>query len=164
MTHEWGFLNGYQDAAPGEVSCCAADPALELWRPFSGERWLFETKLETYMPYSNGRGFQARLYFGDGGPGTLVVALWRQRDVNQNWHGVLSYLQTGPRISDRVPAADGVQVGLPIDDGPYATAWFRVQRQDTVITVSMSSDGASWTTLLTHYFGALIAGKPQRLT
>jgi len=28
----------------------------------------------------------------------------------------------------------------------------------------MSSDGASWATLLTHDFGALIAGKPQRLT
>jgi hypothetical protein len=163
MTHEWGFINGYQTSAPGETSCCAADPALEISRPFTGEHWLFETKLETFMPFSNGRGFRAQVSFGEGGPGTLLVALWRQRDVNQNWHGVLSFLQIGTHVADMIRAAGDSIVSLPVFDGPSATAWFRLQRDGSVLSASFSADGALWTTLMTKDFGTLLDGKPQRL-
>ena len=61
MTHGYGFATGYATTLPGELSCCIHDAGVELHRTFTGERWLFETKLESYTPYTNGRRFDTIL-------------------------------------------------------------------------------------------------------
>lgn len=163
MTHEWGFVTNYTTSLPGEVSCCNHDPGVDLVRTFSGDQWLFETKVHTYMPYANGRGFRAQIAFGDGGPGTYLVNLWRQRDVNQNWHGVLIFQQLGTRASDLVRVTDDAYANLPLYGPADETGWFRLQRTGGVVTVWFSDDGATWNALLTHDFGAALDGLQQRL-
>src|SRR5207244_2027423 len=131
---------------------------------FTGEHWLLETKLDTYMPYTNGRGFRAQVYFGNGGPGTYDIALWRQRDVNQNWHGALFFKQTGTHLTDLVRVVPDTLVNLPIDNGPNATAWFRLRRDGGLLTASLSLDGSSWTTLMSTDLGTALDGLEQRLS
>ena len=163
MTHDWGFVTNYTTSLPGEVSCCNHDPGVELIRTFTGDQWLFETKVHTFMPYANGRGFRAEIAFGNGGPGTFLVALWRQRDVNQNWHGALAFVQTGTRASDLARVTDDAYANLPLYGPNDETGWFRMQRNGGVIATWFSGDGTTWSPLLTHDFGSALDGLAQRL-
>jgi hypothetical protein len=163
MTYEAGFVNAYRTTQPGEASCCPMDPSLELQHKFTGDHWLLETKLDSYMPYTNGRGFRLQVYFGDGGPGTYVVPLWRQRDVNQNWHGVL-FLRSGAHLVDGVRVHPDAYADLPVNDGPNASAWFRLRRDGGLLTASISFDGSTWNVLESVDMGTALDGLEQRLS
>lgn len=157
MTHEWGFVTNYQQM------CCWYDPGLDLVRTFTGDRWTFETKMHTYMPFTNGRGFRAQLAFGSGGPGTYLVQMWRQRDVNQNWWGMMTWLQSGTNWDGMARVIDDVYENLPLYGPADETGWFRVRREGSVITAWFSFDGTSWTQMAAHDFGTALDGLPQRV-
>ena len=162
MTHPDGFLNGYQRTYRVHSSY-DHDPGLEISRQFSGDHWLFETKGEFYLPYTNGRYFSPRVYLGDGGEGTYVVGFSVGRDVN--WRGMYAYL--GHKAT-----ADFSSLSYPeqiaIEDsqsGPDTiTYYFQIERAGGLLTTRWSRDGVNWTSAFTHDLGAAIAGLDQRAT
>ena len=155
MTHQDGFINGYRSTS-GEHSCCTHDPGLELHRRFGGEHWTFETRVSYHMPFTNGRQLETRIYFGDGGIGTIFVVLYRDRDVNRNAIQILLLEKTGLGTHDRVVVED---VRTPLFDGIL----FRAHRDGSHLTTEWSADGASWTTAFSRDLGAALGGLEQRV-
>src|SRR5688572_6349378 len=87
MTHFDGFLNGYATTFSYH-SCCNHDAGLEIHRAFSGNNWRFEAGGNFFLPFTNGRSFGIRIYFGTGAVPTYRVDLRRSADVNQNTVGL----------------------------------------------------------------------------
>ena len=162
MTHEYGFVTGYRTTVPGEMSCCIHDAGLELHRPFTGERWIFETKIDSNLPFTNGRRFETRIYFGDGQPGTHFVSMLRYRDVGPNFYQIAVYRQDGTRMPHIVRLVDSY-VNRPASGPDQETGWFRVERNGGALSGSWSGDGTSWTPLFQTDMGAVLDGRPQRL-
>ena len=162
MTHGDGFVNGYMPALPGEHSCCTHDPGLELHRTFGGTDWLLETKVSYHMPFANGRQLDLRVYFGDGGPGTLFVHVRRVRDVNQNHLDWILREQTGTTIPSLM-TLEFASVDLPLFDGTDTTHFFRLERAGGVLTAMFSGDGVTWNTAWSHDFGSALDGLDQRV-
>lgn len=155
MTHPDGFVNGYRSTS-GQHSCCSHDPGLELHRRFGGEHWSLETEVTYNMPFTNGRSLEARIYFGSGGTGTVFVALYRVRDVNQNSLQVLLIEKTGAGLHERVVVED---VRTPLFDKVV----FRAHRDGSHLTTEWSADGVSWTTAFSRELGAALDGLDQRV-
>jgi hypothetical protein len=163
MTHPEGFWRGFATAAPGEISCCAHDPGIEIRRTVTGEYWLLESKVDFHMPYANGRSNELRVYFGDGNPGTLGVRMVLQRDVNQRGFHVQLREQTGSTILTLVVneiASDVLGDGSP-DEPADETYYVRIERAGSVITTSWSRNGVSWTPAWSHDAGTDLDGLGQ---
>lgn len=164
MTHYDGFLNNYQTTY-GYHSCCNHDPGLELHRHFSGDAWTLDVKASYYMPFSNGRAEDIRVYFGDGGPGTYYLVIWRWRDgpwpqgtpETQPVRFFLAH-KTGPNLSDIQPLED--VYGPP---SPSDTYYFKVERNGGLMTVRWSVDNSTWTTAFSHDLGVQLDGLGQRV-
>jgi hypothetical protein len=159
MTHGDGFVNGYQPTF-GEHSCCTHDPGLELHRTFGSTDWLLETKASYHMPFTNGRQLDLRVYFGDGGPGTFFVRLWRVADVNQNDLHVLLMKQTGTTVSTLTVLAIAT---VPLGSATDTTHFFRLERAGGVLTPLLSDDGVTWNPTWSHDFGSALDGLDQRV-
>ena len=163
MTHGYGFMTGYGSTLPGELSCCVHDAGLELHRSFTGDRWVFETKIESYLPSTNGHGFHTFIYFGDGQPGTYYVQIFRYRDSTyQNFDGALIDRQQGTRLPhiERLASGDSPRpLNAPIDE----VSWYRVERDRGLLRAFVSGDGTNWTTLVSLDLGSALDGLPQRL-
>jgi hypothetical protein len=163
MTHPDGFWRGFMTASPGELSCCAHDPGLEIRRGINGEWWLLEGKVDFHMPYANGRGLEVRVYFGDGNPGTWGVRMNHQRDVNQNSFAALLRQQTGTTILDLVQT-DGAVENLgdgSADEPADNTYYLRVERAGSVLSTSWSTDGSTWTPGWSRDMGVQLNGLTQ---
>lgn len=164
MTHYDGFLNNYQTTR-GYHSCCDHDPGLELHRLFSGDAWTLDVKASYYMPFSNGRYEDLRVYFGDGGPGTYYLDAMRWRDGpwpsgTPETQPLLFMLRhkTGPNLPD-YETLDAI-FGPP---SPSDTYYFRVERNRGSLTVKWSADGSAWTTAFTRDLGMQLTGLSQRV-
>jgi hypothetical protein len=164
MTHYDGFLNNYQTTY-GWYSCCNHDPGLELHRQFGGDAWTLDVKASYYMPFSNGRNQDVRIYFGDGGPGTFWLDMMRWRDGpwpagTPETQPVLFLLrhQTGSALAD-VETLEAVY-GLP---SPSDTFYFQTERNGGVLTARWSIDGSVWTTAFTHDLETQLDGLEQRV-
>ncbi|MFQ5652518.1 MAG: FlgD immunoglobulin-like domain containing protein, partial [bacterium] len=167
MTHYDGYLNGYQRAIRF-YSCCDHDAGLELLRTFSGENWLFETKVSYFMPFANGRFFNVRVYFGDGGVGTIYVAFERLRDGP--WpQGTPETVPVRIRMSKKLvpPLPNG---GQPVSNIEFVqvspnpagdTYSFRLERSGSILTAMWSYDGVTWNTAFTRDMGAELDGLTQ---
>lgn len=142
-THHDGFFNGFAPTF-GEHSCCAHNAGLELQRTFSGTHWRLETKVDFHMPFANGRALELRVYLGDGGVGTLAVAVGRGRDVNINRIHTQLRQQNGTTVSS-VVSLKFAEEEFGVFDGPANTAWFRIERIGTQLSASWSLDGSTWT-------------------
>ena len=165
MTHQDGYWSGFQSTFSFH-SCCNHDPGIELRRAISGEHWVLETKATYFMPYANGRQQELRVYFGDGGAGTVTAVLGRGRDVNQNWISAFVREKTGASLSDVVYlhfAYENFPVFPAPDDRTMVDVWFRLERGGSVLTASWSMDGVAWNTFLSVDMGAKLDGKPQRV-
>lgn len=160
MTYAWGFLNDYQTLG----GTYPYDPGLELHRLFSGEHWVFETKAHYYMPYTNGRGQEVHIYFGDGGANTFAVGFQRYRDVAGLWNGVSFGLfeKYGPTFNDLTT----LEMFITYEDiygPPESTYFFRLERDGSTLTASWSPDGMTWTQAFSHNMGTQLDGLQQRL-
>jgi hypothetical protein len=160
MTHAWGFLNGYQVYNP----YYPYDYGLELQRLFSGEHWVFESKANFYLPYTNGRGEDVHIYFGDGGANTFAVIFQRYRDVTPHPNELTINLweKFGPTFDDRISLEYYMTSG-DIYGPPESTYVYRLERNDGVLTASWSTDGANWTQAWSHDMGTQLDGLQQRL-
>lgn len=170
MTHQDGFLNGYQTTY-NYHSCCDHDAGLELQRTFSGNNWRFEAKGTFNLPFVNGRGFVLRLYFGTGVEPTYWVQIYRGADVH--WNNVFMNLnqKTGPEFADQT-VLETFQPGSGQPDGewyygkynyPTATQYYRVERNKGLLTVYWSDDGAVWNTAWSYDLGTALDGLEQRV-
>lgn len=163
MTHEQGFVTEYAPALPGHMSCCTHDPGLEIHREIQGDNWLLEAKVDYYMPYTSGRGFWVKVYFGNGGPGTIAVDIRRQRDTNQNRVYTILWRQTGTSI----PTMENIEWTTAADLGFYDPAessfHVRVERSGGVLSTWVSADGVTWTPGFSHDMGTELDGLGQRV-
>ena len=155
MTHADGFLNGYRTTY-GEHSCCNHDPGLELQRLIGGEQWTLETHVDFFMPYSNGRQLEYRLYFGDGGPGTVYLRMRRSRDVNQDSLHVYLVEKVGPNLFEDDLLAYAY---LPTLDSLF----YSVRRIGGRLEAWWSEDGVSWSQALSQDLGQRLQGREQHL-
>lgn len=164
MTHYDGFLNNYQTTYSYH-SCCIHDPGLELHRLFSGDAWTLDVKASFYMPFSNGRYQDIRIYFGNGDAGTYWLDMMRWRDGpwpsgTPETEPILFQLihKTGPTLAD-FQTLKWVY-GLP---SPSDSFYFQAQRDGGVLTARWSIDGSSWTTAFSHDLGTQLDGLEQRV-
>jgi len=161
MTHYDGFMNGYQ-ITDRFHSGYYHHPGLELHRLFSGNDWVFETKVSYHMPFCNGRNFSVRIYFGDGGMDTYYVALEYWRDVNQNHIRFRLAHQYGPSMDDSEQIniiSDYYDIYGPAD----MTRHLRVTRENNILKTEYSYDGNLWTTAYATDMGNLLDGLQQRV-
>ena len=163
MTHFDGFLNDYQTTYAYH-SCCNHDAGLELQRPFTGDHWTLETKVFFHLPFANGRAFQTRVYFGDGGPGTFYIYVGRGRDVFP--YNALQFAlieKYGSSLSEHtvIEVAGPSLDPITTDDSSHL---FRIRRDGGVITVEWSDDnGVTWQMAFTHDLGDQLDGFEQRV-
>lgn len=161
MTHWDGYVIEYATTA-GVHSCCTHDAGLELHRPFSGEHWLLEARAIYFMPFTNGRDFDLRVYWGDGGPGTYFVQLVRGRDLGQNFVFLGLALQTGNTVADYTPHIVVLSPGgVPVSDS--VDVWWRIERSGGEIGAYWSFDGIVWTLAWSHDLGNALHGLDQRV-
>jgi len=166
MTHWDGFLNGY-GTTYGYHSCCTHDASLEIHRQFSGDNWRFEAGGIFHLPYTNGRVFAVRLYFGTGAVPTFWVQLTRGADLRTNNVSLSLYQKTGPALSDQTT----LQYFQPNGDWYYGTnnypnpapLFFRVERAGGVLTAYWSDDGTAWNAAWSHDIGSALNGLDQRV-
>ena len=158
LTHFDGFLNGYQSY----TSTYVYNPGLEIYRNLVGERWRLETKVTHYLPYTNGRLFSVRAYFGDGGTGTVWMDIMRGRDNAYNALRFSVRTMTGPTWpanQSELASAEPVQAFSDTQ-----TVWLRIERDGGVLTGSFSLDGIYWNTGVTYDLGTQLNGLAQRVT
>jgi hypothetical protein len=163
MTHGDGYLNDHQTTF-GFHSCCNHDPGLELHRTFGGENWLFETKASYFMPFTNGRSLDIRIYFGDGSTNTLSVLFQWFRDVNQNRLGIFLKEKTGP--TDFFFGGTTLEGEIESFDllGPSsATFYFRLERANSTLAAMWSDNGTTWNTAFIRNMGTQLNGLEQRV-
>jgi len=165
MTHWDGFLNGYATTFSYH-SCCNHDAGLEIHRPFSGDNWRFEAGGIFFLPFTNGRSFLVRLYFGTGAVPTYWVHLWRGADVHHNSVSLSLSEKTGPALGDQ----STLQYFQPNGDwyygvGNYPTAplFFRLERAGGVLTGYWSDNGVAWNAAWSHDLGSALDGLDQRV-
>lgn len=160
MTHHDGFLNGMSTDTKLHSSY-THDAGLELRRPIAAKDWTLETKVSFHMPYTNGRALHLRVYFGDGGPGTIFADFWRARDVgtgNNNLH-VGFYEKAGDSLTTVSRLAPEATRNLGgVSD---STHFFRLARVGDVLTASLSDDGATWTPALSVDAGPGLDARSQ---
>jgi Bacterial Ig-like domain (group 1) len=162
FTHDDGFINGFLPTV-GYHSCCTHVSGVELHRMFGGDRWTFETRVEYFMPFANGRRLGPRVYFGTGGPGTIYVHFDRTRDVHPiNILQIRLMEKFGPTLNDQA-----MLEYFALDLGGFgpaeSTHYLRLDRDGGVLTAMYSSDGVSWNTAWSHDFGNQLDGLPQRV-
>lgn len=162
MTYHTGYLNNFLPMPANTYSCCAHDPGLELHRTFSGEEWLLESKVNYYMPYTNGRSLQSIIYFGNGGPGTVSVHFNRWRDVNGDTFLIYVDHKTGPSLLDYVRLTTFVYE-LPVYGGAEVMFYHRLHRAGNVLTATWSEDGVTWNPAFSLDMGTGLDGLGQRV-
>lgn len=165
MTPSDGFLNDYATTYSYH-SCCNHDAGLEIHRTFAGENWRFETRGNFHLPFTNGRSFAVRIYFGTGDVPTYSVWLWRGADVNQNFVVLGLFEKTGPNLADQTM----LQLLQPNGTWyygafqyPTAPLFFRVERAGGLLTAYWSDDGTVWNTAWSHDLGGALDGLEQRV-
>jgi hypothetical protein len=161
MTHDDGFLNGHQTTF-GYHSCCNHDAGLELQRSFGGSSWTFDTKVDYYIPNTNGRRLGTRIYLGDGSQGTFFVSFDRGRDVNANYLVVRLVQKTGSTLNDLTTVEQEV-VNYDLSGPENDTKYFRLTRNGGVLTALRSDDGIVWTTSWSHDLGTQLDSLPQAI-
>ena len=163
MTHYDGFLNDYATTFAIH-SCCTHDAGLDLLRQFTGDHWQLDARADYYLPYTNGRYFELRLYFGDGTNPTYVVRAARLRDLTS-----AAYLDlrkySGESLWDYYTYSLPLEQdwSIPVSSGDYDTLYWRFEREGGLLTAQWSSDGLVWTTAWSHDFGSALDGLDQRV-
>ena len=168
MSHQHGFLNGYQAAPPPQMnSVYGYDPGLEIYRPLSGDHWLLETKVTYYLPCANGRLLNLFVYFGPGGTGTTAAGWGRGRDTDcSSWgqNSLFAQIVTQPGATAGDLQYESATESLPIGDPALSTYYLRLERAGALLTWSRSTDNVNWTTLFSKDFGTALDGLAQRVT
>ncbi len=127
-------------------------PSMRLSREFSGDNWIFETKVTYYMPYSNGRQLYTFVSFGS----SLDQVF---QDMNNN---IVFYrtADSGPGVENWTATIDGVtqEGSVPISGTDYDTHYFRIVRKDKELTLLWSSDGQNWSSLYNTQMSDQTAG------
>jgi hypothetical protein len=161
MTHGDGFWNGFQTTY-GQHSCCNHDPGVELRREITGEYWELEAQADFYMPYTNGRGLDLNVYFGDGNYGTYLLRFHQGRDVNGYYNGIFLIDGSadppfyGPHLADSAYFYD-------LYAPPETSVYLRLQRNGGELTASRSVDGLVWDTAFIYDLGHELDGLNQTL-
>jgi hypothetical protein len=159
MTYPHGFLNDYQIY----TAYYSYDYGLELHRVFTGDQWVFESKADYYMPYTNGRDLSVRIYFGDGGIDTYFVGFTRVRDVNQNHLGTVLWHKYGPSFEDFTRPQSVQDPQFDLYGPPNHTFYCKLIREGGLLTAMWSEDGNSWNTTFIHDMGSQLDGLDQRV-
>lgn len=159
MTHQHGFMNGYDDVVDAYNRY---DVGLELHRGIAGDAWQLEAKVDYHMPPSNGRQEEFRVYFGDGEPGTLLAVLERDRDVNRNriWIYLAEHVGPDPRVHTDIARVD---LNHLLDGSGDLILFYRLERRGAVLTASYSVDGTLWQEVYSRDLGTQLDGLGQRL-
>jgi hypothetical protein len=162
FTHDDGFINAFLPTV-GHHSCCTHVSGLELHRMFGGDHWTFETRVEYFMPFANGRRLGPRVYFGTGGPNTFYVAFERVRDVHPfNLIQIRLMHKHGATLNDQT-TLEYFSLDLGGFGPAESTHYFRLDRAGGVLTAMHSFDGTSWTTAWSHDLGSQLDLLPQRV-
>ncbi len=168
MTHADGYLNSYQ-ATFSFHSCCNHDPGLELHRLFGGENWLFEAKASYFMPFANGRHFDIRIYFGDGGANTIAIEFLRIRDgpfpfgtLETAPVGILLKKKLGGTLADYYQPASILENVALAPNPAGDTYYYRLERAGSVLTAMWSYDNVTWNTAWSRDMGTQLNGLGQR--
>lgn len=161
MSHYDGFLNDYQTTYHWH-SCCDHDPGLELHRNFNGDHWVFMSKGDYHLPYTNGRNFPIRIYFGDGGSNTYYVFFGRGRDVHTNNIDIWLQHKHGPSLADQI-FLERVRLEYDLYGPADSTVYFKLMREGGILTAMWSEDGNIWTTAFIRNMGSLLEGLTQRV-
>ena len=168
MSHQHGFLNGYQAAPPPEMNAYYGyDPGLEIYRPISGDHWLLETKVTYYLPCANGRLLNLFVYFGPGGTGTTAAGWGRGRDTDcSSWgqNSLFAQIVSQPGTTAGDLQYESATESLPIGDPDLSTYYLRLERAGGLLTWSRSTDNVNWTMLFSRDFGTALDGLAQRVT
>jgi hypothetical protein len=127
-------------------------PCMRLSRSFSGTNWTFETKINYYMPWANGRNLVMLVCFG-----SIYNSIAFNRWADQGGGGAsadeMAWMST----------IDGTsQFGtLPITNTSYDTYYFRIVREDKELTLLWSSDGQNWLSVYNTQMSDQTAGLSQ---
>lgn len=174
MTHFDGFVNGYQTTS-GEHSCCTHDAGLELHSDLDGTDWTLDAKATYFLPCTNGRAFDLRVYFGDGGPGTYFVTLQRSRDSGSGPPGGHNFIHLSLRRQTGTSKSSVlfIEAENPLYPGPFANCivrgddvtevWWRVERADGVLSAYWSLNGVDFDLGWIHDLEDALDGLPQTL-
>lgn len=165
MTHGDGFLNGYLTTS-GQHSCCSHDPGQEVFRSLNGDQWILETKVTYFMPISNGRTLDIRVYFGDGGLNTYYAGFMRGRDTEYNEISAFIVRKDGPdpvdfTYLDRLPIRTYSYGGT---EGDLAIIHYRIVRDGSMLRLLWSDNGSEWNGIVSRDLGAGLEGAAQRVT
>ena len=118
------------------------DPGLEVSRPLAGESWTLELGINWYLPLVvNAAGFAASIQFGEPGSTAFTCMIYRYSNDDRGL-GV-------PSDNNLLIAACGDQswqVRAPLETN--IARQVRFQRAGDIITISLSSDGTAWETLV----------------
>ncbi|MDD5492992.1 MAG: PKD domain-containing protein, partial [bacterium] len=154
--------SSYYDASGPDWQGIDYYPGLLLARPFQGEDWTFETKINYYMPNSTGRGLSTQIWIGEDGVRPSM-------DNSGNNNGRETFGLYIYRYSDQAgygTNTDILQIGASsgqITTVPVNNTYFKINRKGKVFTVMCSSDGAHYETALTVTAPAAIYGKTQKI-
>jgi len=164
MTHPDGYWNGFQPSVNGySTPDFQHDPGLELRRSFAGTNWTLETKVDYYLPASNGKWHELRVYFGDGSDGTICVKIWRYEDAGSSGQNDLDFFileKTGMESTGR-PATNTVATyHIP---GALYSFYYRIARNGSELTLLWSPDNAAGNTACSAALGTKLATATQSI-
>lgn len=116
------------------------EPALWVYRPFTGDNWVLDSRVQYTMPSGQGRQQIIRLLFGGlEARGVNEVRWVRTHDLDGGFiQGIYNDGGVG----------DGVLASLYADD----TYFFRIERHGQSVSISRSHDGVSYDTILSRVF------------
>lgn len=115
-------------------------PALWVYRPFTGDNWVLDSRVQYTMPSGQGRQQIIRLLFGGlEARGVNEVRWVRTHDLGSGFiQGIYNDGGVG----------DGVLASLYGND----TYFFRIERHGQSVAISRSHDGVSYDTILSRVF------------
>ncbi len=137
---------GYLRYSLGGSTNPSDDPALWIYRPFSGTSWTLESRVSYNLPYGNGRQFFLRVPLGDVSQRHANEVLWWR--TSDQAGGVAANCCTYVTVFD---GSNPTNFG-PFNTDAADTYVVRIHRAGQAFTVSMSPDGSTWTTVAQYTF------------
>jgi hypothetical protein len=143
LTANPGYLRYSVD---GSTNNNSDNPAVWIYRPFTGTSWTLETRVSYSMPFGNGRQLYLKIPLGDLSQ-RFNNEIWFWREADQAG-GVANNCCTYVTFFD---GGTGVNVG-PMNLDATDTYTVRVVRYGQNFTIWMSPDGLTWTTIASHTY------------
>lgn len=153
MTHSGVYVYDYQIVSDPYY---LYDPSLEISRPITGNRWIYETNIHVAFPSTQGVAITNWILFGPPGAGAQYVAF---QYYGHMYAGNRLYFMFG-RLNDNTYESLAIDGYGPAD----RDIGLRVVRDGGLIDLLYSLDGATWNLGKHLDFGDKLDGLNQRLS